>query len=73
MAGVKMRPRNTKGFISHKVIIQGWETTLELIPRVPLAQVTSQLVSVSLPTPNSARGLIWDSTGRLGTWEDSLA
>lgn len=36
MAGIKMRPGNTRGFISDKIIIQGWETVLELTPRVPL-------------------------------------
>lgn len=35
-ADIKMRPGSTRGFISDKIIIQGWETILELTPRVAL-------------------------------------
>ena len=35
MAGIKMRPENTRGFISDKIIIQRWEAVLQLTPQCP--------------------------------------
>ena len=61
MAGIKMRPGNTRGFISDKIIIQGWETILDLTPRVPLLRwpgVRQQFLCTPHPShgPQDASG-----------------
>lgn len=68
MAGIKMRPENTRGFISDKIIIQGWEAVLKLTPAVPRPRrpgVCQQFLCTLPPQPWGSRCWVWGKPRKL--------